>query len=286
LSTEKDNNSGTSRRPSRRLGDYFRTEDWSDYWSTAVSKVEPGKILLRGYPIQEIIPKLSFAEYVYLTIRGELPSPQHARVLEAALCALPSHQWVAAHLLSASVVASAAPESPIPGIAAGILTAGSVTVSPQDTARLIERGLELRRAEGLAVRDAAERVVDEYRTSGRLIPGLGHPIEKEYDLRSRALAEVAKEYDVWGDACELMDAVHDVVAARTGKRLPINIDGMLGAVLTELGFTTLEMPGIAAIAVMPAIVACVVEEITDGVPLRIVPNTTSKYVGPPERHLD
>jgi citrate synthase len=270
----------------RQLGDYYRSADWSDYWKTSVSYVGPHKLLIRGYPIEEMIAKLSYSEVLYLTVRGDLPTPQQARVLDAALCSIPSHQWVAAHLLAAAVTASASPESPIPGIASGILTMGSVTVSPQATAELVERGREII-ATGVELPDAAEQVVHEYRDAGRMIPGLGHPNHKEHDPRAAALAEVTKEQGMWGESCEIYTAVHEAFVRISGKSLPINIDGMLACVLDELGFTPLEMAGVAATAAMPGIVAHVIEEIQSGVPLRIVPDELgSVYTGPEERHLD
>lgn len=274
------------KRRGRRLGDYYRSGDWSDYWQTAVSFVGPHKLLIRGYPIEEIVEQLTFAETLFLTIRGELPTKEQARVLDAALASIPAHQWVAAHLLAAAVTASASPESPIPGIASGILTMGSVTVSPQETAALLDRARAIMR-DGHDEAAAATAVVAEYREAGRMIPGLGHPNHKDYDPRATALANVAKEHGVWGESCELYALVHASFVDQTGKHLPINIDGMLACVLADLGFTPLEMAGVAATAAMPGIVAQVIEEITSGVPLRIVPDALgSTYTGPDERHID
>jgi citrate synthase len=270
----------------RRLGQYYRSGDWSDYWQTAVSFVGPEKLLLRGYPIEEVVEQLTFAETLYLTVRGELPTPAQARVLDAALTSIPSHQWVAAHLLAAAVTASASPESPIPGIASGILTMGSVTVSPQETATLIERVRE-RIADGLTPEEAAAAAVAAYRDEGRLIPGLGHPNHKGHDPRATALANVAREQGTWGESCELYQLVHEAFVESTGKHLPVNIDGMLACVLSDIGFTPLEMAGIAATAAMPGLVAHVIEEIENGVPLRIVPDELgSTYTGPAERHIE
>jgi citrate synthase len=64
----------------------------------------------------------------------------------------------------------------------------------------------------------------------------------------------------------------------------MNIDGTLGWVLHDLGFTPLQMPGIAAVAILPGIIAHAVEEITRGVPLRIIPDGV--YDGPAERTLE
>jgi citrate synthase len=270
----------------RRLGDYYRSGDWSDYWRTSVSFVGPHKLLIRGYPIEEIIEKLTYPEVLFLTIRGELPTKAQARVLDAILCSIPAHQWVAAHLLAAAVTASASPESPIPGIATGILTMGSVTVSPQHTAELIARAKELMRTENLDADAAASRIVDEYAADGRMLPGLGHPNHKEHDPRATAVAKVAKAEGIWGEGCELYTRVHAAFRAKTGKQLPINIDGMIAAVMDDMGFSPLEMAGIAATAAMPGIVAHVIEEIQSGVPLRIVPEALgSTYIGEPERHI-
>jgi citryl-CoA lyase len=269
----------------RQLGHYLSSGDWSDYWRTSVSMSDSEKLLIRGYPIEEIVDRLGFADVMYLTVRGELASPSQARVLDAVLSSIPANQWIAAHLLAAATTASASPESPIPGIASGILTMGSVTVSPQATAELIGRARQIM-ADGNTIDQAAADVVAEYRDAGRRIPGLGHPTRKDHDPRATALATVAKREGEWGEACVLYQHVHDAFATASGRPLVINIDGMLACVLTDLGFTPLEMGGIAAVAAMPGIVAYVVEEITSGVPLRIVPpELGSTYVGPPERHI-
>ena len=46
---------------------------------------------MRGYPIQELIGTLSFPEMIWLMLRGELPAPAQARLLEAALVAAVDH---------------------------------------------------------------------------------------------------------------------------------------------------------------------------------------------------
>jgi len=46
------------------------------WWSTAITKIEPGVIELRGYPVQQLIGNVDFISTVWLMTRGELPSPQ------------------------------------------------------------------------------------------------------------------------------------------------------------------------------------------------------------------
>src|SRR5258706_3704266 len=63
-------------------------ENW---WSTSIIDMKPGMIRYRGYAIEELIGRISFAEMVYLMTRGELPDPAAAKLLEAALVAAVDH---------------------------------------------------------------------------------------------------------------------------------------------------------------------------------------------------
>lgn len=42
----------------------------SVFWRTSISKVEPNKILIRGYDLAKLIGKFSFAELTYLLWKG------------------------------------------------------------------------------------------------------------------------------------------------------------------------------------------------------------------------
>ena len=63
-------------------------EDW---WSTSIIDMKPCVIRFRGYPIEDLIGRAGFAEMVYLMTRGELPHPEAAKLLEAALVAAVDH---------------------------------------------------------------------------------------------------------------------------------------------------------------------------------------------------
>jgi citryl-CoA lyase len=251
-------------------------------WTTAVGEVAHGVVNVRGYPINEIISKLTFADAVYLTIKGELPSTSERRVMDAALCSILEHGLYAPTTLAARVVASATPQSIIPAVAAGILTIGSITVSPQHTAEVIGE-VQRRTAAGVSMDVAAESLVAEYVTRKERMPGLGHPLHPEGDPRADALGAIAKSEGHWSGLSESYMAVRNAYLSRTGRSLPVNIDGMLGCVLTELGFRPVEMPGIAAISFMPGVVAHCVEEVTAPPTLRVGYPT---YTGRPKRHLN
>ena len=259
-------------------------EDISSYipeWSTAVSEVGFHKINVRGYPLQDLIKNLTFTEVIYLTIRGELPDKKQARVLDALLCGIVDHSLFGPTAMAGRAIGSATPETIMPGIAGAMLTVGSVTVSPQDTAELILYAQAKLTSESLSVEDTAKEVVAELISQKKRVPGLGHPLHPTGDPRAIALKEVAQANGVWGEKAELYEEIQKEFAAAKGRSLPVNIDGMMGCVMTELGFQPKEMAGIAALSFMPGIIAHVVEELQ----MPRMRAIDAKYTGVAERKL-
>ncbi|MBW1819250.1 MAG: citryl-CoA lyase [Deltaproteobacteria bacterium] len=250
-------------------------------YESAITDVGFHKINIRGYPLEEIIRKLSFTEAIYLVLKGELPGEKETRVMNAVLCGILDHGLFAPTGLAARVVASANPQSIMPGVAGALLTVGSVTVSPQDTAELIEEALQLVREKGLDRDEAAAKIVESYTARRKRVPGLGHPLHPTGDPRAAAIREVALENGYWGEKSEIYEAVAKAFCDLVKRQLPINIDGAMGCVLSELGFAPREMAGIAALSFMPGIIAHATEE-TESIKMRVA---ECKYTGAPERHI-
>ena len=62
-----------------------------DEWCTALTCIEPNKILVRGYPLDEIMGRLTFGEAIYLLLVGEIPTPSMGRLMEALLVSFIDH---------------------------------------------------------------------------------------------------------------------------------------------------------------------------------------------------
>jgi len=214
----------------RSIGEYMRSGEWGDYWSTKISRAAEGKIWVRGYPLEEIVENLSFVEASWLLLRGELPTPQQAAIWDLLLRSAMDQQFISSAACAARYVASAHPESPIPGLAAGILAHGSVTGSPRPAAEMIYEAYDLMQREKLSREETAARIVDKYLKEKRFVPGFGHPIHKTTEPRAELLRRKVKELGGWGDKGQLFEAIHAEVVRRTGKELPINLAGMVAAV--------------------------------------------------------
>src|SRR5258705_9925648 len=92
-------------------------------WATALTSIAPNKILIRGYPLDEMMGRLSFADVVYLLLMGELPTEAIGRMLNAVLVSSIDHGVTPPATLDARNVApSGAPLKD--SAAAGILAFG------------------------------------------------------------------------------------------------------------------------------------------------------------------
>ncbi len=220
---------------------------------------------------------------MFLTLRGELPTRQEGRMMDAMLMSLLDHGFVAASVLAARYAASGNPQL-VPGTAAGLLTAGSNTISPQHSAEFLDNALKMMRAENLSLEETARRVVAKVRAEKRRIPGLGHPTHKGDDFRATQLRKIAAENGFLGDKIKMFEAIHAEFLRATGRQgICINVDGMLGAIMSEMGFRPMQMASVALLAVLPGVMAHVIEEIEEGKPLRIVRDEDNDYLGPAER---
>lgn len=266
--------------------DYKFPDKYRDYWQTSVSQIDRNFISIRGYPLEEISGRVSYVDAIILCLRGELPGPVESACVNAIFTAAMDHQFLNTTALAARTVVSANPD-PVAGIAAGVLSFGRVTAGvPSYVVELIQDAVA--GADDPADPEAIARgVVKEHRSTGRRIPGFGHPLHdmrgEHYTFRSQLLHDRVAEAGLPMDGkVALYEAIHTAFLETVDKDIPINVDGLMGAVFAELGYTPVQVHALAPFTMLPGIVAHVVEEITEGVPLRIVPD--SHYVGRPVRH--
>jgi len=243
-------------------------------WRTAISRVKPNEIRVRGYDLVEMIGRKSFGDVVYLLLSGELPEGNQGRMVEACLVAASEHSVVAPSVDAARFVASAG----VPlqaAVAAGVTGLGDHHGGAVDAcARLL---LD-------AVESDAETVAERVKEEGRRLPGFGHVVH-DPDPRAARLMEVAGELGFRGRWCDLAEELQGVTQAVFGKQLDMNVDGALAAILLELGLDWRLGKAFYVIARPPGFVAHVHEEQTRERPYRDVGWKNVEYDGPEDRPL-
>ncbi|MBW0089994.1 hypothetical protein I4I73_02425 [Pseudonocardia sp. KRD-184] len=256
---------------------------------TAITEMDDEKIYVRGYPLSDLIRGRSYAECTWLTLRGELPTAAQAAVFEAVLCGLMSYPAARGPNILAGRIAISVHPDPAVGILAALSCAGHRTVSPEHTGEMLAAALERlgddRTDAGLSA--AAAAVARERRDAGEPLPGAGHPEFTDQDPRAVAVLAVARRHGVEGTVSRLHDAILAAYnALRPGRRpLPLNIDGAMARVLTELGFGPPQMYVTSLISFLPGIGAHMLEEIESGDRFRMLAPDREDYVGPARRPL-
>ncbi len=253
-------------------------------WETSVTKIEPNKIQLRGYPIDQLMGNVPYAAVVYLAIKGELPDEKVARLMDIMLVSSVDHGATPPSTLAARTVASTG--APLNNcLAAGILSINRFHGGAIENAMLLLKQIVRTAQEsGKSIQDVARKTVEEHRTERRVIHGFGHRIHTA-DPRTARLLEAAEEARVAGQHIEALKAVQSAIKDVIGKDLPINVDGALAGILCELDFPTALANAFFIMARIPGLVAHVHEEQTKMKPMRKIHPTEHHYTGPVDRKV-
>ena len=252
-------------------------------WHSAITRIEPNKVAVRGYDIADLMGRVSFGAAVYLILTGELPSPVLARLMDAILVSSIDHGATPPSALTARTVASTGATLSA-SVAAGIMSinrhhGGAI----EDCARQLKAIIDRAARESISLEEAATRTVAAMREAGERMSGFGHRLHTK-DPRTARLFELARDAGVDGAHMQAARAVEKAFNDAK-KSLPINVDGAIGAILADLGMTPAAFNGIFMIARTPGLIAHVIEEQRREKPMRRIDPVNHGYDGPPSRTI-
>jgi citrate synthase len=259
----------------------LKSVEGKPYFRSAISRIEPGFMGVRGYDLLDLIQHASWTEVMFLTLMNRRPSAAEVKVLDAIMIAAVDGGFMSAMAVAARYAASGG-ATVTAGVAAGIATAGYHTAAPQRIGQMLLEMTGDKAGPDDVTEADVETVVRRYLDRGERIPGLGHPVHKTWDPRTEGIRAVAEEQKMAGAYLRVMDIVEQVTNRVTGKTLPLNVDGAMGALLLDMGFQGEEMLAINILASATGVATHVIEEIRDGVPLRIVREHELEYTLPRE----
>jgi citrate synthase len=257
----------------------------TDRWQTAITSIAPNTILIRGYAVDELMGRLSFADAVYLLLMGELPSPAIGRMLNAVLISTIDHGVTPPSTLAArNVATSGAPLKD--SVAAGVLAFGPHHGGDIESCmRFLDTGLTLVRG-GQPLQEAAARIVDDCLRDGHAPPGFGHRFHTR-DPRAARLFQMALELELEGEHVRMLRETERVLQARQEALgpLPVNVDGAIAAICADLGFAYDLGNAVFLVSRLPGLIAHAHEERTRQSPMRQIDPSDHDYDGSRERRL-
>ena len=117
------------------------------------------------------------------------------------------------------------------------------------------------------------------------MPGFGHRLHK-VDPRTARLFAIAERHGYKGRHIEMCKAIEKALAEKTGRQLPINVDGAVAAVISDMGFDWRLGKGFFIISRVPGLLAHAYEEMTREKPMRKLGPLPYEYDGPPDREIE
>lgn len=165
---------------------------------------------------------------------GAVERPEYARMLEATMVACVDH-GVTPPSAQATILASSVRAAYEVAVASGI--SAITDVHGGAGARAVEffrECVELAGKEDLSMQAATESVIHERMMAGKVIEGLGHRVHTQ-DPRRDALWKMAEETGLAGPCVASSRVVEDAFSTIRGMTLPINVDGVIGAIVADLG---------------------------------------------------
>jgi len=255
-----------------------------DKWHTALTCIEPNKILVRGYPLDEIMGRLTFGEAIYLLLMGDVPSPAIGSLMEAILVSFIDHGATPPSTLAARNTATTG--APLRAcVASGVLGFGRFHGGDIEACmQFLDAGLELVRR-GSSYKDAAQTILQKHLDTDEPIPGFGHRFHTR-DPRAARLFQMALELEVESGHIQMIRAVEFAVNdLPAGRRAPINIDGAIAAVCGDIGLPPAVANALFIISRVPGITAHALEERDRERPMRQIDPKDHFYDGAGQRRV-
>lgn len=217
-----------------------QNRDVSDWWTTEIIDMAPGQIRLRGYPVEDLIGKVSFPQMIWLMTRGELPTADQAELLECALVAAVDHGPQAPSIATARMAVTC-------GLSLNGAMASAVNMLDDIHGGAGEQAIELYGWIDNAVHNGQEidiattQMIDRWQAErSKFVPGFGHRFHKPEDPRAPRLLglvdDAAEKGVVSGRFAQIGRKIQDVLNTRKGKPIPMNIDGATAVIYAEIGF--------------------------------------------------
>ncbi len=255
----------------------------ADWWATSLCRIEPGVIELRGRPVQDLIGSTSLVSVIYLLLRGDLPDPRRAALLEAALVAGVDHGPQAPSIAAARMAATCG-IGLNSAVATGVNLLGDVHGGAGQQCVELLNQIAASEAAGGALDAAADEVVQDWRARSPYLPGFGHrfhPVDPRREPLLSLVDDAVREGIVDGHHVRAARAVEAALNRAVGKPVTMNIDGATAVIYAELGFAPPLARGLFVLSRSIGILAHAWEETRQGRRIKgpMPPSILPTYIG-------
>lgn len=253
------------------------------WWATAVTRIEPNVITLRGIPIQDVITEeFSYAEIVYLMMTGRRSTAWESRLLNAALVASVDHGTTAPSIAAArmAITCGVGVNS---AVATGIGLLGDTHGGAGQQCSEMLQAFATEVDRGGSAPEIAAGVLADFRRRHARIPGFGHRFHTRDPRRDPLVSLCRTAVNAGAIAGRYLGAALALEQAfvTSDRPQPINIDGCTAVIHCELGLTPEMSRGLFCLSRGVGILAHVCEEANSGRRIKgpLPPSVIPPYIG-------
>jgi citrate synthase len=258
------------------------------WWSTEIIDMKPGSIRFRGFPIEQLIGAVSFPQMIWLMLRGEMPSAEQAKLLEAALVSAVDHGPQAPSIAIGRMAVTCG--LPLNGaMASAINVLDDIHGGAGEQCMELYADIDQRMQEGGGLEQAVGAGLDAFIAArGKIISGFGHrfhPIDPRSPRLLALVDEARSNGTIDGRFADIGRAVEAEMERRKGRRIPMNIDGATAVIYSELGFSPALGRGLFILSRSVGILAHAWEQSQQGGRIKgpMPPGIPYTYAGHPAR---
>lgn len=244
-------------------------------------------IILNNHKFLVNLPEnAQFSNAIYRAFVGEEnPDPRKVRLLEAMVSACVDHGVTPPSTQTTLLLASARSSFEV-ALAGGVqaitdVHGGAGAKAAEFFMDIIKKAKE----KNFTLEESSFEVVDKISRSGKRIQGLGHRIHTQ-DPRRDILWKLAEEAEEAKECVRISKMLSKIFHQVKGMTLPINVDGVIGAIVADMGLKSILAKVIFIFGRIVGLAAHYFEEVQTQAPMRRIMFEQAIYKGPRIRHIE
>ncbi len=219
---------------------------------TSISKVIEDDVIIRGNKLSSLIQNNSFTDVAFLLLTNRFPNLTESKIFSAILTSIIDHGMGTASSLTTRFVMSTG-NSLNSAISAGILAlgeyhGGAIEKSMKQLLLIKNNNLNI------------NNFVRENLENKKVIFGFGHKFHKYEDPRVIQIILLCNKLKFKSDYIDISKNIEKELENIKGKKICLNIDGLIAAILLEMKFKPEIGNGIFIIGRVPGLIAQALEE--------------------------
>jgi citrate synthase len=236
-------------------------------FTTTVSHHTKDGVELRGRSLSSLINQADFVSTFFLSLTGRAPTEPERVIFNAILTACIDHGIEPASGFVPRVIAASGNEVKT-AMAGTILSIGEYHGGAITKAMETLQSIHSQRP---SIEKACVSLVTTTKERHERIMGFGHAIYKDADPRAEELLKLAMKHGLSPDYISIARTLEQTLEQITRKKLVLNVDGAIAALLLTMEFDPLAGTAIFALARTAGSIAHIIEELRQNQPVRRLP---------------